>query len=81
MPALRSAIVLSRLDLYSGVNVAQTSTPSADQAIRNSHTRQILIPPHWWLASVQWTLDECQSPAITGPKIRTHQRDHHQRAR
>ena len=58
--ALRSAIVLSRRVLYSGVNVAHTSTPPADQVMMNSHTSAIFTPPHWLLASAQWTLEECQ---------------------
>ena len=57
-------------DLYSGVKVAQTSTPSADQAMMNSHTSATLTPPHWLLASAQWTLWECQSPASAGPRMR-----------
>ena len=43
---LRSAIVLSRRVLYSGVNVAHTSTPPADHVMMNSHTRAIFTPPH-----------------------------------
>src|ERR1700733_6089073 len=69
--ALRGAIALSLLDLYSGVKVAQTSTPPADQVMMNSQTSAILTPPHWLLASAQWTLEECQSPVTQGPNMST----------
>ena len=37
----------------------------------NSHTSAILTPPHWLLASAQWTLRECQSPVRNGPMMST----------
>jgi hypothetical protein len=70
VPALRSAIVLSRFDLYSGVNVAPTSTPLDDQYMMNRYTSAILTPPHWFEASAQWTLWACQLPLTNGPMIR-----------
>ena len=78
---LRSAIVLSRRDLYSGVNVAHTSTPPADQVMMNSHTSAILTPPHWLLASAQWTLRGVPVAAEERPDDEHRQRDHHQHAR
>ena len=71
LPAVRSAIVLSLRDLYSGVNVAQTSIPFDDHIMMNSHTSAIFTPPHWLDASAQCTLEECQCPDTKPPNIRT----------
>jgi hypothetical protein len=65
----RSASFVSRtVSLYSGANVAQVSTPHADQAISQSQTSASCHPPHarpWWVRLLCMLLLE-KSP-LTNP--------------